>query len=157
MNIFFNENKSLLNKLTKGHPRAEAEIKGGEKYPNICGNATIYSFDDACIICLSVSNLPTTKTNIFAFHIHENPSCEGDFSSAGGHFGGDEHPLHKGDLPPIFSCEGNGFLTFATSRFKIEEVVGRTFIIHSNPDDFSSQPAGNSGERIACGIIEKIN
>ena len=47
-------------------------------------------------------------------------------------------------------------MTFLTDRFKLKDVIGKAIIIHSMPDDFTSQPSGNSGEKIACGIINKV-
>ncbi len=63
------------------------------------------------------------------------------------------HPYHAGDMPPLFGSNGYAFLTFVTSRFTVNEIIGKTVIIHSSPDDFSTQPSGNSGEKIACGVI----
>ena len=44
-------------------------------------------------------------------------------------------------------------MTFLTNRFRVEEILGKTVIIHDSPDDFTSQPAGNAGKKIACGMI----
>lgn len=66
-----------------------------------------------------------------------------------------DHPNHKGDLPVLFSSEGDAFMVFCTNRFRVSDVIGRTVIVHLSPDDYTSQPAGNSGERIACGVIRK--
>lgn len=157
--MFFNsfESNFLLSKLISSRPDAKARILGGENYPDICGEVLFYFFDDVCVISALFNNLPQTDKNIFGFHIHENGECEGDFSSAGGHYGGGEHPTHKGDMPPIFSCDGNSFTIFCLNKFNINEIINKSIILHKNVDDFTSQPSGNSGERIACGIIEKIN
>ena len=48
-------------------------------------------------------------------------------------------------------------MSFFTNRFSISEIIGKTIIIHSGVDDFSSQPSGNSGQKIACGIIQVYN
>lgn len=48
-------------------------------------------------------------------------------------------------------------MAFTTDRFSVEEIVGKTIIIHSNVDDFTTQPGGNSGEKIACGVIKRNN
>ena len=88
------------------------------------------------------------------FHIHEGSDCGGEkFSNTGGHFGSGPHPNHPGDLPPLLSGNGRAYLSVETGRFRLWEVIGRTVVIHSGPDDFHTQPAGNSGEKIACGRI----
>ena len=151
-----NENQFLLEKLASAKPSAYALIEGGEEYPNINGQIDFYDFGNSTIVVCSVHNLPNTKTNIFGFHIHEKGECDGDFSSSGGHYGGDMHPNHKGDMPVLFSGGGNAFLVFYTTRFTVDEVIDRSVIIHLDPDDYTSQPAGNSGMRIACGLIKKL-
>ncbi|MFR5863801.1 MAG: superoxide dismutase family protein [Acutalibacteraceae bacterium] len=99
----------------------------------------------------------------FAFHIHEGSACRGSatdpFSAAGSHFNpaGCPHPFHAGDLPPLLGCDGDALSVFLTNRFRVDEVVGRTVIIHDQPDDFTTQPAGNAGSRIACGVIERFS
>lgn len=155
--MFFNsnENRRLLAKLYTATPYAKAKINGGKDYPNICGEVLFYNFDDVCVVSVTFHNLPQTDKNIFGFHIHENGNCEGDFSSAGEHFGSGTHPNHKGDMPPIFSCNGNSFTIFCLNKFEIKEIINKSIILHKNVDDFTTQPSGNSGERIACGIIKK--
>ena len=69
---------------------------------------------------------------------------------------GAEHPCHAGDLPPLFSAAGKAFMVFLTNRLSVNEVIGKTVVIHSNADDFTTQPSGNSGSKIACGIILRI-
>lgn len=100
-------------------------------------------------------------SHFFGFHIHEGNRCgrttpDADaFSAAGGHFNpwNCPHPYHAGDLPPLLSSNGYAWLSVYTERFSSMDVLGRTVIIHDMPDDFTSQPAGNSGKRIACGRI----
>jgi len=53
------------------------------------------------------------------------------------------------------SCDGNAYMQVLTNRFSVREILGKTVVIHSHPDDFHTQPAGNAGEKIACGVIEK--
>lgn len=67
-----------------------------------------------------------------------------------------EHPHHAGDLPPLFGNDGFALLLFLTSRFSVDEIIGKTVIIHDQPDDFTTQPSGNSGTKIACGVIGKV-
>lgn len=98
---------------------------------------------------------------VFGFHIHSGGRCSGDhtdpFADALAHYNPEDcpHPAHAGDLPPLFSNHGNAFQLFLTDRFTVREIIGKTIIIHARPDDFTSQPGGNSGERIACGEIKK--
>lgn len=94
------------------------------------------------------------RDGFHGFHIHEGFDCGGaGFSNTGGHYGTGAHPDHAGDLPPLLSCGGRAFLSARTDRFRLQEILGRTVVIHSLPDDFCTQPAGNSGEKIACGRI----
>jgi Cu-Zn family superoxide dismutase len=58
-----------------------------------------------------------------------------------------------GDLPSLFSNDGVAKMCFYTNKFKPADVVGKAVIIHENPDDYRSQPSGNAGRRLACGII----
>ena len=99
---------------------------------------------------------------IFAFHIHSGGQCSGNekapFANALAHYDRDDcpHPAHAGDLPPLFENQGYAFQMFLTGRFSLCEVIGKTVIIHSGPDDFTSQPSGNAGSKIACGQIRPL-
>jgi Cu-Zn family superoxide dismutase len=55
----------------------------------------------------------------------------------------------------LFGNQGFAFMTVLTNRFSVDEIAGRTVVIHRSPDDFTSQPSGNSGPKIACGQIHK--
>ena len=57
---------------------------------------------------------------------------------------------------PLLANQGYAYGVFYDKRFTIPDITGRAVIIHLNPDDFTTQPAGNSGERIACGVIKKV-
>lgn len=93
------------------------------------------------------------------FHLHSNVVCDKEncFDSAGGHYNptNQQHPFHAGDFPPILSNNKIAQMSFYTDRFTPEEAVGKAVIIHENPDDFSSDPSGRSGSRIACGVVTK--
>lgn len=63
------------------------------------------------------------------------------------------HGNHSGDFPVLFSNDEYARMSFFTDKFKPTDIIGKSVIIHENPDDYRSQPAGNSGKRIACGVI----
>lgn len=143
-----------------GRPAAIAEISGGELFPNLHGTVQFYNTNRGTIVAADVSGLPPDmppcNMKIFGFHIHEGFDCSGvNFENTGGHFNpnGCTHPNHAGDLPPLFNADGKAFMIVLTNRFKVWDIIGRTIVIHSSPDDFTSQPSGNSGEKIACGVI----
>lgn len=107
---------------------------------------------------------------VHAFHIHETGKCEGDFESAGGHYapGGHKHGVlveggpHAGDLPNIHVPESGRlnqeiFVHSVSLEKGAENTLfdadGSAFVVHKGIDDYKSQPAGNAGPRIACGVI----
>lgn len=145
---------------------AKACIKGSCRYPDITGVMKLYQLCGCVMVMVEVEGLPTGQKpcggTIFAFHIHDGRECSGDredcFADAGGHYDphGCPHPYHAGDMPPLFGACGRAFLAFVTDRFRVNEVLGRAVIIHGMDDDFHTQPSGNSGEKIACGIIHGI-
>ena len=102
------------------------------------------------------------------FHVHEKGDCSAlDATSAGGHFnpetkahgmpGSGSH--HAGDMPNIKSdANGNASYSATVSGFTVSSgangILGKSVVVHRDPDDYKSQPAGNSGPRIACGLIK---
>jgi len=102
-----------------------------------------------------------------AFHVHEKGDCSAsNGSSAGGHFNptnqphgafnGKEH--HVGDMPSLKAdAKGVAEVDFVSREFVLDgpnSIIGRSVIVHENPDDVNSQPAGNAGARLACGVIK---
>lgn len=144
-------------------PQAVARIRGSAAHPAIVGLARFYQTPFGALVAAEVSGLPVPgepcKSPVFAFHIHSGGACTGNerdpFADAQGHYdpGGCPHPYHAGDLPPLFGNNGFAFGVALTDRFTVDEVVGRTVIVHAMPDDFTAQPAGNAGQKIACGAI----
>ena len=138
-------------------PDAIARIQGGETAPRLTGTAKFYQECGSVLVIVSVTGLPETSgPGFFALHIHEGGSCLGeDFSLTGSHYDPGEapHPRHAGDLPPLLECRGSAYLAVRTDRFRVKDVLGRTVVIHSGPDDLRSQPAGGAGAKIACGVI----
>lgn len=138
---------------------AAACVKGGKDAPMLSGVVRFYQKNDGVLVEAKISGLPkNNKTGFFAMHIHEGGSCGGkDFADTKAHFNPESmtHPNHAGDLPPLLSFSGNAYMTVMTNRFRVSDIIGRTVVIHSNPDDFYSQPSGDSGEKIACGVIRR--
>jgi Cu-Zn family superoxide dismutase len=103
-----------------------------------------------------------------AFHVHAVGKCEPPFKSAGGHFnpGGKKHGLtsaegaHVGDMPNVH-VDGNRKLTveILNTQLALDDALfdadGAAIVMHAGPDDYSSDPAGAAGPRIACGVIER--
>lgn len=141
-------------------PSAVAIIRGSAAYPKLRGQVRFYQLQDCVLVEATIHGLPATETGFFGFHIHAGDRCSGaDFADTLGHYNPAEtpHPLHLGDLPPLMSCNGDAYLAVKTGRFRLEDILRRTVVIHSMPDDFTSQPAGNAGVKIACGIIRSAN
>lgn len=138
-------------------PDAVAQLTGGNDAPQLRGAAKFYQMPKGVLISVQVCGLPDGGgSGFFALHIHEGGGCGGeDFSETGSHYNplGEPHPNHAGDLPPLLSCNGEAFMSFLTGRFRLKDVIGRTLVIHGGPDDFHTQPAGNAGSKIACGVI----
>lgn len=143
-----------------GRPCAMACVRGSSgEGARIDGTVKFYQLACGTLVVAEVRGLPETETNFFGFHIHEGGDCGGEgFADTGGHYNPSraEHPMHAGDLPPLLGCKGRAYLAVLTGRFRAEEVVGRTVVIHGHPDDFHSQPAGDAGMKIACGVIRKV-
>ncbi|MBR2132717.1 MAG: superoxide dismutase family protein [Oscillospiraceae bacterium] len=138
-------------------PDAVDRIRGGADAPHLSGEVRFYQECGEVLVVADISGIPfCAGTGFFALHIHEGSSCGGDgFARAGGHYNPKEtvHPSHAGDLPPLMQYRDRAFLAVRTDRFCVQEVVGKTVVIHNEPDDFRSQPAGNAGKKIACGVI----
>lgn len=159
------ERNSIFTQAMRKRPCAIAEIHGSEEYTQIKGTVKFHRTPYGVLVMSDIHSLPCSKEKcsgrIFAFHIHSGNSCSGTehdpFSDAMTHYnpGGCPHPYHAGDMPPLFSSKGYAFSAFLTDRFSIGEIIGKTVIIHSASDDFTTQPSGNSGEKIACGVIKK--
>ena len=147
-------------KLANSNPYAICYLKGGKDSPKLKGTVEFFPWATGSIIKLEILGLPTGNlNNVFGFHIHKEGVCDQDknFETSGPHFdiGTHIHPNHTGDLPMIYSNNGYAFMLYYTNRFKPDDIIGKSVIIHRMMDDMMSQPAGNSGERIACGVIIK--
>ena len=127
-------------------PDAVARIRGSMDAPQLSGCIQFYQQKDCVLIVAEISGLPReSETGFFGFHIHQGESCSGtDFSGTGSHYNPVDqvHPKHAGDLPPLMCCRGNAYLAVKTDRFTVHDIIGKTVVIHSDPDDFHTQPTG---------------
>lgn len=139
-------------------PQAAARLRGSAAAPALSGTVQFCQMPQGVLVTAHVSGLPGNNANgFFALHIHQGTSCDGvGFPDTLSHYNPSDvaHPDHAGDLPPLLSSDGEAYLSVLTDRFRLADVIGRTVVIHSGPDDFHSQPAGNAGAKIACGIIQ---
>ena len=140
-------------------PDAVARITGGKELPKLSGCVLFYQEKRCVLIVARIFGLPqNSETGFFGFHIHQGGDCSGTgFFGTEGHYNptGLAHPEHTGDLPSLLGCNGKAYLSVRTDWFSAKEIIGRTVVIHSDPDDFHTQPAGNTGKKIACGAICK--
>ena len=130
------------------------------------GTVTFTQVGDKVRVDVNVSGLKPNAEH--GFHIHDKGDCSsGDGMSTGGHFNplGKAHgpqegmERHAGDLPALKSDgAGNATITVVidviTVSPGITSVIGRGMIVHRDPDDYKTQPTGNAGPRIACGVIQ---
>jgi Cu-Zn family superoxide dismutase len=128
----------------------------------------VVSFDQQGAGVLMLARVEGLKPNqAHGFHLHEKGDCSsGDGVSTGGHFnptghshGPQDGEHHAGDLPAL-QADANGraelrvTLPALTVAAGPASVVGLGLIVHAGPDDFKTQPTGNSGARIACGVVK---
>jgi Cu-Zn family superoxide dismutase len=134
------------------------------------GSATLTQTASGVLIEIDASNLPDGE---HGFHIHETGVCDaaGGFKSSGGHFEPAQHQhgyeaeqgSHAGDMPNQFAAADgklrahvlNPNVTLADGPASVLDADGSALVLHADPDDYRSQPAGNAGDRIACAVIEK--
>ncbi|MDD7332899.1 MAG: superoxide dismutase family protein [Lachnospiraceae bacterium] len=147
-------------------PVAYARMKGNKSHPNITGRLYLFPAQGGSLVWVEVQEVTDKdqkpSQGFHGFHIHEGSDCTGTetdpFANAGTHYSptNQEHPSHTGDLPPLLLSNGYGWMQFYTGRFRPEDVIGHTVVIHDMADDFHSQPAGDSGTKIACGEITAL-
>jgi len=132
----------------------------------LVGTATFTGMDGGTQVTVDAFNMPPGDHGI---HIHMTGLCDGpDFASAGGHLNptGMQHGLdnpqgpHAGDFPNLtVADDGTGTLDYMSpaTMDEIFDADGSALVVHANPDDEMTDPAGNSGPRIACGVITAVN
>ncbi len=133
------------------------------------GMVTFKQLKTGVRVKIELKDLPV---GVHGVHIHQNPVCEGpDFKSAGPHFNPDgkmhgfENPLghHNGDLPQNVTVQENhrGEATFVVTSISLDPTAanslfahgGTSVVVHEKADDMKTDPSGNSGNRIACAVL----
>lgn len=145
-------------RLISKRPAATANIRGSREHSGLRGVVRFYQFPGGILVEADISGLPNNSAGFYGFHIHEGRNCDGDnFSGTSDHFGAgtSAHPRHAGDLPPLLSRNGYAYMAVMSDRFSIPDILGRTVVVHEMPDDFKTQPAGDAGRKIGCGVICK--
>ena len=157
---------SMTQPATTGNT-AQAELKNASG--QTVGTATITEVSGGVRVVVEARGLPAGAKGV---HVHEVGKCDPPgFTTAGGHFNptGKQHGLmnpqgpHGGDLPNItIAADGTGRLEAFSDRLTLSAGANSVFdgdgsavVIHAGPDDFKTDPAGNSGARIACGVLQK--
>jgi Cu-Zn family superoxide dismutase len=146
-------------------PRHHAELAPTQGN-RASGRIELIPTDGLLTLTGSISGLEPNSEH--GFHIHENGDCSApDASSAGGHFnptskahgkpGSASH--HAGDIPNLTAdaqgtAQVNAQLEGVTAGGGPTSLLGKAIVVHAKADDYKSQPAGNSGARIACGVIQ---
>jgi Cu-Zn family superoxide dismutase len=133
----------------------------------VAGALSLVPDGDAVVVTGLVTGLAPDSG--YGFHVHEKGDCSStDFKSAGEHFnptgqphGNPGEPAHHlGDVPNLMSnnvgrADVNARIEGATlGDGGPHDLVGKAFVVHAKPDDYKTQPSGNSGDRIACGVVE---
>ena len=148
--------------------RARADVKNAQGIS--VGTASLHETKDGLLIVVNAKGLPE---GLHAVHIHAVGKCEAPgFTSAGGHFNplNKKHGLknpdgpHAGDLPDMYvNKDGVGryealmeSVTLGAGETSVFDADGSAIVIHATADDNMTDPAGNSGDRIACGVITKV-
>jgi len=136
------------------HPLKDNHVTGTVTFTKVPGGVRI------------VADIEGLKPGEHGFHVHEHGSCEGDGTSAGGHYnptnskhGGPDSPeRHVGDFGNLVAnAEGKAHYDRVDTLISLEgeqSIIGKSLVIHADRDDFVTQPTGNSGPRIGCGLIK---
>lgn len=160
--------RTIFSEILEGdRPQAVAWVTGDSAHARLSGLVKFYATPYAGVLVeAEIFNLPydddPCAANFYGFHIHEYGICAGTdgtaFSGAGNHYNPNRcpHPGHAGDFPPLMSDQGYAWISFYDKRFQIQDIIGKSVIIHDMPDDFHSQPSGDSGMRIGCGVIRAV-
>lgn len=146
-----------------------AQLNSTADVNNKIGSAKFYRTKDMQIKMVMQLNIKEKANSSVAVHFHEHGDCGDKGNKAHGHWNptGENHgkwgsaAFHSGDIGNIqLNKKGNGSVIITTARWSVDEgnqnnIIGRGIIVHGGTDDYTTQPTGNSGPRIGCGVITK--
>jgi superoxide dismutase, Cu-Zn family len=151
---------------SNGAPLANAQLRNGAG--DAAGTAVFLPSGDGIVLVLNLTGLPP---GVHGIHLHSVGRCDAPtFESAGPHLNplgklhGAQNPAgpHMGDLPNVnVDATGRASANFqmpvspAVFREELDDADKASIVVHAGPDDFKTDPSGNSGDRIACGILTK--
>ena len=139
---------------------------GGASGSLASGQLKLMPMGDGVHVTGTIGGLKANGTH--AFHIHDNGDCSAaDASSAGGHFNPTGQPHGRASAPRHHAGDSDNLVANAEGTARVDahfegvalgggganDVAGKAIVVHADPDDYTSQPAGNAGSRIACGVI----
>ena len=131
----------------------------------VLGTVTFVQTGDKVLVTADIRGLPAN--GVAAMHVHENGDCTApDGMSAGGHFNPFKKPhgqgaeRHVGDMPNLQAdATGRALYKAELDQMSVSDgpggILGKAVIVHRDADDYKSQPAGNAGPRVACGVIQR--
>ncbi len=139
-------------------PASKSKVKGTIDFKEVDGGVEV------------IATLEGLKPGDHAYHVHEKGDCSApDAASAGGHFNPSSHKHgapdaeehHEGDFGNLTAGkDGKATKTFVMKGISLADgttsIVGKGFIVHEKADDFKTQPTGNAGARVACGVIQLV-
>lgn len=149
--------------------RAQAVLSGTQSDTTVTGTVNFKEDDGKVEMKLEI-NVPKKANSSVAVHIHEHGSCGDMGKEAHGHWNptNENHgkwgtaPFHRGDIGNVkLDGEGKGTLELETDLWTIsgsdttKNILNKAIIVHGGEDDFKTQPTGNAGSRIGCGVITK--
>ena len=150
---------------------AEAVLSGTQQDTTVTGTVRFTEDDGKIKMTLDIT-IPKKANSSVAVHIHEHGNCGDMGKEAHGHWNPTKEnhgkwgsaPFHRGDIGNVdLNAEGKGSMELETDLWSIsgsdttKNILNKAIIVHGGKDDFTTQPTGNAGSRIGCGVINKTN
>lgn len=147
---------------------AEAMISGTFPDTVVTGTATFETVTDGKIKMILAITVAAKANKMVAIHLHEHGDCGDNGKASHGHWNPTNAPhgkwgsgaFHAGDIGNVkLDAKGKGSLTITTDLWTLggtstKNIIGKALIVHGGADDYTTQPTGNAGGRIGCGLIQ---